>query len=212
VLGAPAGWTVTREATGPGAWTFRLKAPTLEAQVNRLHVEVTGGAQPVRVPLTLLAKLPPERVGADDLALAAKGATAQASSEYAQEPGGAARVIDGILATADDFANRWHSSLATPHPHWIQVKLPQPARLGRVVLRFADPLGYPTSFQGLVLPAGRTELQSVLDVTANKETRTWRGTFEPVLTDTFRLVIRASASVRYPNAAQLSEIELYAAP
>jgi hypothetical protein len=36
-----------------------------------------------------------------------------------------------------------------------------------------------------------------------------RQTIGPVTTDTFRLAIRASANPAYPNAAQISEIELY---
>ena len=37
----------------------------------------------------------------------------------------------------------------------------------------------------------------------------YRATFARVMTDTFRLVIRASANPAYPNAAQISRIELY---
>ena len=38
-----------------------------------------------------------------DLALAANGARASSDSEYAKEPGCTAKVIDGVLATPDDF-------------------------------------------------------------------------------------------------------------
>ena len=44
--------------------------------------------------------------------------------------------------------------------------------------------------------------------TDSKESRTSRFDIGPVQTDTFRLVIRASANPQYPNAAQVGEIEL----
>jgi hypothetical protein len=46
-------------------------------------------------------------------------------------------------------------------------------------------------------------------VTDNHDPQVYRQKFEPVTTDTFRLTIRASANPAYPNAAQISEIELY---
>lgn len=147
-----------------------------------------------------------ERVSPDDLALAAKGATATADSEYAQEPGGATKVIDGILATPDDFANRWHSSLTAPHPHWIEVHLPHPAAIGRIRIHFADPAGHPTSFQGLVRVNGHDQV--IFDETNYTGQFRFESKISPVTTDTFRLVIRASANPAYPNAAQVSEIEL----
>ena len=148
-----------------------------------------------------------ETVGADDLALASRGAIATADSEYSKEPGGTAKVIDGVIATTADYSNRWHSSLETPHPHWIQVKLPKPVKVGVVVLHFADPEGHPTSFQGIARGNGKDEI--LFDVKNYAEWRRFKAVFPPVITDTFRLVIRESANPTYPNAAQVSEIELY---
>ena len=99
------------------------------------------------------------------------------------------------------------SSLDTAHPHWIEVKLKQPATIGSVVVRFADPAGYPTSFQGLVRVGGKD--RRVFEVANYKNPRYFRQTIAPVTTDTFRLVVRASANPAYRNAAQISEIELY---
>ncbi|MDR3687993.1 MAG: glycoside hydrolase family 127 protein [Fimbriimonas sp.] len=143
----------------------------------------------------------------NDLALAANGATATSDSEYAREPGGTAKAIDGILATPEDFSNRWHSSLEQPHPHWIEVHLAKPSKISRVILHFADPAGYPVSFEGTVRVDGKD--RRVFDMTANRESRIFTGTFAPVTTDTFRLTIRASANPAYPNAAQINEIEIY---
>ena len=146
---------------------------------------------------------------ADDLALASNGAIATSDSELASEPGCTAKVIDGIIATPADFAaNRWHSALS-PHPHWVQVKLPQPATISKVVIDFADPLGHPTSFQGIVKVNGRDKV--VFDVTNYPGWRKYTANITPVETDTFRLVIRDSASPLHPNAAQISQIELYPA-
>jgi DUF1680 family protein len=148
-----------------------------------------------------------ETVGPDDLALASRGAVATSDSELAREPGNTPRAIDGIIATPGDFSNRWHSSVETPHPHWIQVKLPKPERIGRIVIRFADPEGHPTSFQGIVRVNGRDKV--LFDIRNYTDWRVYRTSIPPVLTDTFRLVIRESANPAYPNAAQVSEIELY---
>ena len=149
----------------------------------------------------------PLAVGPDDLALASKGAVATSDSEYASEPGGTARVIDGTVATPGDLSHRWHSSLDTPHPHWIQVTLPQLSEIGAVVIRFADPAGHPTSFQGIVRVHGKDH--TVFDVKDYAKRYLYRAKIAPVTTDTFRLVIRDSANPAYPNAAQISTIELY---
>jgi len=144
---------------------------------------------------------------AKDLALAANGATASSDSEFAREPGCTSKLIDGVIATPEDFSNRWHSSLDQPHPHWVEVHLARPAKIGTVVIHFADPAGYPVSFAGTVRVKG--EERPVFDVTDNRETRVYRVKIKPLTTDTFRLTIRASANPAYPNAEQLSEIELY---
>lgn len=143
-----------------------------------------------------------------DLALAVNGATVKSDSEYAKEPGGTAKVIDGVIATPEDFTNRWHASLDQPHPHWIEVHLPKPTQVGRVIIHFADPAGFPVRFSGTVTVYGQP--RSVFDVTDNRDRHLYRAKFEPVMTDTFRLTIYSSANPKYPNAAQISEIEMYA--
>ncbi len=147
-----------------------------------------------------------ETVGPNDLALARKGAIATSDSELPSEPGGTAKVIDGIIATPANFAtNRWHSA-STPHPHWVQVKLPQAEKIGKVVIDFADPLDHPTSLQGVVWIEGREQV--IFDVTNYQGWRKYTANIEPVITDKFRLIIRDSASPLHPNAAQISQIEL----
>ena len=149
----------------------------------------------------------PQVVGPDDLALARKGAVATSDSEYPSEPGCTAKVIDGIIATPNDFtSNRWHSA-DTPHPHWVQVKFPRPELIGKVVVNFADPLDHPTSFQGIARVDGRDEV--IFDVTNCLEWRQYSTHISPVTTDLFRLVIRDSANPCKPNAAQISQIQIY---
>jgi hypothetical protein len=147
----------------------------------------------------------PNRQG--DLALAANGAHASSDSEYAKEPGCTAKVIDGVIATPENFSNRWHSSVDQPHPHWIEVQLAAPSKISTVVIHFADPAGYPISFEGIVRANGQD--RQIFNVTDNKDSQIYRAKFEPVMADSFRLVIRASANPHYPNAAQISEIEIY---
>lgn len=210
----PAGWTlaglperaleIAPNASADFTLTFTAPAPELRAYPMKL--EISDTADQISIPVTLIR---PDEIGPDDLALASKGALVTCSSEYAAEAPCAHKVIDGLKATPEDFSNRWHSSLTTPHPHWLQIKLPQAAPIGRVVIRFADPADYPTSFQGFVLPVGATQLREVLDVPENTERGVYRAQIAPVVTDTFRLVIRSSANPALPNAAQISEIELY---
>ncbi len=142
-----------------------------------------------------------------DLALAANGATVTSDSEYANEPGCTAKVIDGVIAMPGEFSNRWHSSLDQPHPHWVEIHLARPSQISAVVIHFADPAGYPVSFEGTVRVKGQS--RQIINVTDNRNPQVYRANIEPVTTDTFRLTIRASANLAYPNAAQISEIELY---
>lgn len=141
---------------------------------------------------------------ANDLALTA---SVTSDSEFSREPGGTAKAIDGVIATPEDFSNRWHSSIETPHPHWIEVHLAKPTKISRVVVHFADPAGYPVSFEGTVRLNGAD--RQVFSVTGNKQSRVYTAKFEPMTADTFRLTIRSSANPAYPNAAQVSEIEIY---
>lgn len=138
-----------------------------------------------------------------DLALAANGATATSDSEYAKEPNGTAKLIDGLIATSQDFANRWHSSVDQPHPHWVEIHLPKPAKIARVILHFADPNGYPVDFEATA------HSKPLFTVKANRQPQTYEATFPPITTDTFRLIVLSSANPTFPNAAQISEIELY---
>ena len=80
-----------------------------------------------RLALTALLALAAARADDVNVALAANGATITADSFYTGSPddkGGAAapeKLIDGIIRQPADppGANRWHSALAAPHPHWV---------------------------------------------------------------------------------------------
>jgi hypothetical protein len=212
LAGLPNGWAVEGLPAAPVTlqgdqrltWQCSIIAPQAAPGDHPMRLDIAG----VQIPFTLVGK--DVGVGSNDLALASRGSVATADGEYAKEVPCVAKAIDGIIPPLDKFEKqRWHSSIATPHPHWIQVKLPKPETIGSVVIRFADPKGYAVSFQGNVQVNG--EDKTVLDVTNNKEARVYRAKIAPVTTDTFRLVIRASANPAYPNAAQIGEIELYPA-
>jgi ADP-ribosylglycohydrolase len=212
----PKGWSTSNwpaREVGIDANEAKVFEPTIvapaDAQTARMSIRISDGLRTIVIPLAFVESNEVAAVGPDDLALASKGATVTSDGELDREPGCTPRAIDGIVATETDFGNRWHSSLSTAHPHWIQVKLPKPTLIGRVVIRFADPGGYPVSFQGLVKPAEGQDLKVIFDVSDNKNTRIYKAKIDPVLTDTFRLVIRSSANPAWPNAAQISEIELY---
>ena len=53
------------------------------------------------------------------------------------------------------------------------------------------------------------QARQVIRVVNNHQTHKYESKFTPVTTDTFRLTINSSANPAYPNAAQISEIELY---
>jgi ADP-ribosylglycohydrolase len=146
-------------------------------------------------------------VHADDLALASKGATATSDSELEREAGCTARAIDGIIATPEAFDGvRWHSAL-TPHPHWVAVDLGKQHSVKRVVVHFADPQGHPVDFDGEASSDGThwTALLSERGYAGERKYETALGN-QPLRY--FRLVIRRSASSHWPDAAQVSEIEL----
>ncbi len=163
------------------------------------------GTKIIRIPLTLILK---EVVGPDDLALSANGAVAISDGELDREPGCTPEAIDGIIASSWDFSNRWHSSINTPHPHWLEIRLPQRQTIGRMIIRFADPQGYPTDFEVYAqLIDGQKKI--IAKVSDNKNTRKYLCDFEPVKTDTVRIIINNSANPAYPYAAQISEFEIY---
>jgi len=147
---------------------------------------------------------------AGDLALL-PGVVATADSEYDKEPHCAGRAVDGILTAPGAFDNqRWHSAVDQPHPHWLCITLPRPATLGRVVIHPADPLGYPVRFAGQIRKPGAAEWVEVFRCAANASAEPYEARFAPVSAQAFRLVIEASASAQWPNAAQVSEVELRA--
>ncbi|MGC8625404.1 MAG: hypothetical protein ACP5VQ_09085, partial [Phycisphaerae bacterium] len=232
---APKQRVVARNIPLPSAWandevTWPVMLPVTADDITQrlqsvpgksLHFAIAGAPQYQYVPyfqidqefftcfpvLKTPASYPAEKVGAEDLALASQGAVAASDSELPSESGCTSKIIDGVIATPENFpANRWHSA-NTPPPHWVQVTLPRPETIGRVVINFADPLGHPTSFQGIVQVHGRNQV--VFDVTDYHGWRKYTTNIAPIVTDNFRLVIRDSASPLHPNAAQISQIQLY---
>ena len=211
----PAGWQVEglpAYVTLKGGKTERVRFHVSVAATDctgwdyRMSLHVSGGYETMNLPLTLIGKA---EVGPNCLSLASKGATVTSDSELDREPGCTAKAIDGVIAPAEDYQNRWHASINTPLPHWIEVKLAKPARVNRVVVRFADPRGYATKFD-LQAKVGDA-YQRVGGSEENRNARSFKAEFAPVATDTIRLVIRASANPEFPTAAQVSELEVYGA-
>jgi hypothetical protein len=194
--GGPApvvGFTLRATGDAPGSV---LRGAIELSPVGRPSVDVIPFAVALR-----------EGVHAADLALASRGAKASSDSELDRESGCTAQVIDGIVTGPDDFeGRRWHSALS-PHPHWVKVELPEERTIRLVVLHFADPGGYPVDFAGEISSDG-TAWRPVFEEAGWADARRYSREFEPVAARFFRLVIQRSASPRWPDAAQLSEIEL----
>lgn len=151
---------------------------------------------------------PPAPAYGENLALASRGAKASSDSELDGSKGCASRLNDGVPCnTAALAATRWHSAL-TPMPHWAEVKLAHPAKVGRVIARFADPAGFASAFEIQVKQGAA--FKTVYATEANGSAQPANVTFSPVETDTVRFVFKKNANPAYPNAAQLGELEVYA--
>jgi hypothetical protein len=143
----------------------------------------------------------------DNLALASRGAKASSDSELSGFKGCTAKLNDGDPGSYTAFdKKRWHSAL-TPMPHWAEIKLAKTAKVGRVIARFADPSGYAAAFDIQVKQGDA--FKTVYSKADNRSAQAANITFAPVETDTLRFVIRKNANATYPNAAQLSELEIY---
>jgi hypothetical protein len=210
---APATWQITGIPAAPvelepGASKtveISLTAPEVDPQTYDMNFEVSNGAKTVRIPCSLTAK---EAVQDDDFALASKGATVRVDGEFDPKNPSAKNVIDGVIASVGDPTNRWRSSIERPHPHWVEITLPKPQRLGRIIIHFADPADYAIDFNCYARPAGQKENKRVLQWKGNTLNRAIDTELEPIIADLFVLEITKSGDLAYPNAAQISEIEL----
>ena len=187
-----------------------MSAGELDARAVRGTVTVTGagGSGPQMViPYAFAVS---RGVRRNDIALAAKGAKATSDSELDREPGCTARAIDGDVEGTGDFGGkRWHSAL-TPHPHWIAVELGQPRAIAQVIVHFADPQGRPADFDGQASDDGQT-WKTLFEERDCQEKERYAKDIGGVTLRHFRLMILRSASAQWPNAAQVSEVELIGA-
>lgn len=204
--------------------TARLSVPARGRVVQRYGIMLTPDTQTgatrgtldVRIDGVLATSIPvtlirPLTVHASDLALAERGARATSDSELEREPGCTAKVIDGVISTEDFESNRWHSSVATPHPHWIMVELPSAKKIGGCVIHFADPEGHPVDFRCEVSRDG-VSWNVVADEQGYADRQRYARSFAPAEVKAFRLTILRSSSPVFVNATQVSEIELLPKP
>ena len=84
---------------------------------------------------------------------------------------------------------------------------PAPRKIGRVVIHAAGPDGYPVDFDGEASMDGKTWTM-FFRAEGFAEARRIERTFPPLDARHFRLTIRRSANPKFPDAAQVSEIEL----
>ena len=144
-----------------------------------------------------------------NVALAAEGAVAVADSEFLNSPyhdGGerAGFVNDGVWIRKGDApeSNRWHASVSRSHPPWVWIRFRQAARITRVVIHRADPLVYPVDFAGEYSPDGGETVRTLFRVSGNEmapDTFSVKQTFDPVVTDNFRLWIDRSSYEAHPR-------------
>jgi hypothetical protein len=164
-----------------------------------------------------------------NVALATEGAVAVADSEflgdaYYHRAGGRTKFVnDGIrMVPGDDTSvptgaavadtDRWVPSVSKPHPHWVWIRFRQPARISRVVVHRADIADYPVDFSGEYSPDGGLTLKPLFELVDNRmdeATFAVACSFEPVVTDNFRLRIERSSDKDHPNETEISEIEVF---
>lgn len=147
-----------------------------------------------------------------NVALSSSGTVAVADSVYAGDVPG--KSIDGVWLGPGEFvgSNRWHAAVEKPHPHWLWLMFKQPALISRVVIHRADLLDYPVDFVGEYTNDGGFTFNQLFTVKGNRmgaDDFTIERSFEPVKTDNFRLRILRSSQEKYPNYAQISELEVF---
>src|SRR3954453_22948821 len=147
-----------------------------------------------------------------NVAAAVEGAVAIADSEYGDDS--ASLTIDGIRCVSNKSPqrNRWHAAVEKPHPLWVWIRFRQPARIARVVVHRADFVDYPVEFVGeYSSDSGRTfhTLFTVNDNQLSENQFTIERSFDPLVTDNFRLRILRSSHLEHPNSAQISEVEVF---
>ncbi len=174
----------------------------------------------VRV-LTLIGALASPNLGWSDgpvgrsefnVALASAGAVAISDSHYGEHVASLANDGQWVGPGDSPARNRWHAALGKPHPHWVWIRFRQPAQISEVVVHRADIVDYPVDFVGEYSPDGGFtfhELFAVTNCSMSPPEFAIRKTFEPVVTDNFRLRILRSSHREYPNSAQLSEVEVF---
>ncbi len=160
------------------------------------------------IPLAYLTNL---SVSKNDVALASKGAKVTSDSELDRHPGCTAKVIDGEIYDEGDFETvRWHSAL-TSHPHWLTIELPAEREVIAAVIHFADPQDAPVEFEGRASLDGQN-WQTIFKEAKYGDRKKYEKSFTPTKLKYFKLLISRSASTQFPDAAQISEIELIGTP
>ena len=133
-----------------------------------------------------------------DIASIGQGAKVTADSNES-EANRATNVIDGKPLTA------WRAG-STPYPHWIELRLEHPTRIGRLIIRFGDRRDHPLDFKVLASVNGGSP-QEVLSVTGCNLSDYFWTKFDSVVADTLRLVLEKSSGDS--TDAPISEILAY---
>jgi len=153
----------------------------------------------------------------------ARRAQARAASEQPDAP--AANVINGVHRGVYRVSNRWISDPRQPLPAWLELRFPQPQRVGGVHLVFDTGLNRPLTlshsdgFNAKMLPGPQPEtvrdyeLQLVSGTTAKTVPRVQGNyqrkrihRFEPASADGIRLVVQATNG---DPSARVFEIRAY---
>lgn len=130
----------------------------------------------------------------------------------------AANVVNGVTRPNEDGENCWESDRAQPLPQWIELRLPQPARVGAVQCVFDTDLSTSLPSQRVAFPPVCVRdyavecfvdgsWQPAVTVRDNFQ-RLRRHAFEPRTTDRVRLLVTATHGA---PTARVYEVRVYAA-
>jgi len=163
-----------------------------------------------------LVPVAPAESPAVNVALASQGAVAAADSVFREGQDKAFAVgnaIDGKWIGPGDYPGANRCSFGDlPHPHWLWIRFRQPARISRVVVHRAHDVDYPVDFVGECSLDDGLTFKTLFEVKNNKMDAGLfivERSFEPVVTDNFRLRIERSSMQDHPKWAQLSEVEVF---
>ena len=128
-------------------------------------------------------------------------ASSNVAGKYRRSDAGLWHVVDGLVDTKDRYHSlTWHDTTPNQGPDWLEIELPDPHPVGRVVVHPFDTSLRDYAVQGFVREQWRD-----LDAVTGKNASAITHTFAPVSTKRIRLWVTATNG----PVARVTEVEVY---